>query len=60
MMGQIIKTIITQSEHMIDLERVEMANPIDKYIINEQGRISLEGAKKKGDEEHIQNWVSDG
>ena len=46
-MGQIIKTIITQSEHMIDLERVEMANPIDKYIINEQGRISLEGAKQR-------------
>ena len=47
---------------MIDLERVEMANPIDKYIINEQGRISLEGAKQRkiGDEEHIQNWVSDG
>ena len=45
---------------MIDLERVEMADPRDKYIKNEQGRISLEGAKKKGDEEHIQNWVSDG
>ena len=32
---------------MIDLTRVEMANPIDKYIINEQGRISLEGAKQR-------------
>ena len=32
---------------MIDLERVEMADPIDKYIKNEQGRISLEGAKQR-------------